>query len=118
MGGGPDKEHVVIILSDPEPEHITALLKRQFPYFDITYYQVSREGNGPKSKNLGSQVPDGEFTIRRQQTCCHLFDLISVMIEDGVVIARGGFCCNPYSLRDQFGNILNRPDSSCQFHVE
>ncbi|KAJ9628289.1 uncharacterized protein PV06_01268 [Exophiala oligosperma] len=58
MGGGPDKEHVVIILSDPEPEHITALLKRQFPYFDITYYQVSREGNGPKSKNLGSQVPD------------------------------------------------------------
>lgn len=60
MGGGPDKEHLVIALMDPEPKHITALLKQQFPYFDITYFQVSREGSGPKTKDLGSQIPDGE----------------------------------------------------------
>ncbi|KAL6246415.1 hypothetical protein RBB50_006651 [Rhinocladiella similis] len=58
MGGGPDKEHLVIALMDPEPKHITALLKQQFPYFDITYFQVSREGSGPKTKDLGSQIPD------------------------------------------------------------
>ncbi|KAJ9500785.1 hypothetical protein H2202_004001 [Exophiala xenobiotica] len=57
MGGGPDKEHVLITLGDAEPKHITATLKQQFPHFDITYFQVSRD-TGPKSVNAGSQVPD------------------------------------------------------------
>ncbi|KIW56465.1 hypothetical protein PV05_05124 [Exophiala xenobiotica] len=57
MGGGPDKEHVLITLGDPEPKHITGMLKQQFPHFDITYFQVSGD-TGPKTENAGSQVPD------------------------------------------------------------
>ncbi|KIV85712.1 hypothetical protein PV11_01373 [Exophiala sideris] len=42
MGGGPDKEHLVIAHWDPEPKHETSLIKQLFPYIDITYVQVSR----------------------------------------------------------------------------
>ena len=62
MGGGPDKEQVLIALADPEPKHITAMLKYQFPHFDITYFQVSRD-TGPKTENAGSQVPDGQSLV-------------------------------------------------------
>jgi hypothetical protein len=69
MGGGPDKEHVLITLGDAEPKHITAMLKQQFPHFDITYFQVSRD-TGPKSVNAGSQVPDGKKSPCLCYCCC------------------------------------------------
>ncbi len=62
MGGGPDKEHVLITLGDPEPKHITGMLKQQFPHFYITYFQVSGD-TGPKTENAGSQVPDGQSLV-------------------------------------------------------
>lgn len=45
MGGGPDKEHLLIVLWEPEPKHITAEIKRRFPYFDITYIQLDLSSN-------------------------------------------------------------------------
>ena len=59
MGGGPDKEHLLIVLWDPEPKHITAELKRRFPYFDITYVQLSMQSK-PFADN-SDQVSKGEF---------------------------------------------------------
>ena len=60
MGGGPDKEHLVIILWDPEPKHITEEIKRLFPYFDITYYQLGSTSN-PWEGDTAKGVPTGEF---------------------------------------------------------
>ncbi len=59
MGGGPDKETVLIILWDPEPKAITAMLKRQFPHFDITYLQVAPRAATEWAAS-GNEVPDGE----------------------------------------------------------
>ncbi|EXJ78163.1 hypothetical protein A1O3_09324 [Capronia epimyces CBS 606.96] len=49
MGGGPDRENVLITLFDPEPKDTIAELKRRFPYFDITYVHVSVPTKGAKS---------------------------------------------------------------------
>ena len=38
MGGGPDKEHLVIILWDPEPKEITDGIRKRFPYMKVTYF--------------------------------------------------------------------------------
>jgi hypothetical protein len=59
MGGGPDKETVLIVLWDPEPEAITAMLKRQFPHFDITYLQVAPRA-GVSWVESYKEVPDGQ----------------------------------------------------------
>lgn len=56
MGGGPDKEHLVIALWDPEPTHITDEIKRRWPHIEITYVQLA----SPISfKDVGDQVPPG-----------------------------------------------------------
>lgn len=62
MGGGPDKEHLVIILWDPEPKDTIAEIKKRFPYFDITYLQLSRTSN-PWGGELSKGVPTGEFQV-------------------------------------------------------
>ncbi|KAK7900686.1 hypothetical protein LTR67_002970 [Exophiala xenobiotica] len=80
MGGGPDKEHVLITLGDAEPKHITAMLKQQFPHFDITYFQVSRD-TGPKSVNAGSQVPDGPAIDLMKTPSLKLIHLFSAGID-------------------------------------
>ena len=59
MGGGPDNEHLLIVLWQPEPKHITAELKRRFPYFDITYVELSMPSK-PFSDN-SHLIPKGEF---------------------------------------------------------
>jgi len=58
MGGGPDKEHLLIAMWFPEPKHIIAEIKRRFPYFDITYFQFDM----PKLAlaDRGSLVPKGK----------------------------------------------------------
>ncbi|KIX01634.1 uncharacterized protein Z518_09360 [Rhinocladiella mackenziei CBS 650.93] len=56
MGGGPDKEHLLITMWEPEPKHITAELKRRFPYFDITYIPVQRKER--QLSDSGRDVPD------------------------------------------------------------
>lgn len=57
MGGGPDKEHLLIVLWDPELKELTAELKRRFPSFDITYiHQALKESFVDDS----TTVPDGE----------------------------------------------------------
>ncbi|KIW87747.1 uncharacterized protein Z519_11721 [Cladophialophora bantiana CBS 173.52] len=59
MGGGPDKEHLLIVLYEPEPKHLTAEIKRRFPYFDITYFQLNvmlgRHG-GEASKSVPQEL--------------------------------------------------------------
>lgn len=59
MGGGPDKEHLLIVHWDPEPKHTTAHIKQQFPYIDITYIQVSKSIL-PEVGN-SDQISDGEL---------------------------------------------------------
>lgn len=59
MGGGPDKEHLLIVLWEPEPKHIIDELKRRFPYIDITYIRVAPPGK--TFKDVPSSVPDGEW---------------------------------------------------------
>ena len=58
MGGGPDKEHLLIVLWDPEPKHITDSIRSRWPHIEITYFQL----NGPISfKDVGDQVPPGQL---------------------------------------------------------
>lgn len=40
MGGGPDKEHLLVIHYEPKPDTILKDIKQQFPYIDITYLQT------------------------------------------------------------------------------
>ncbi|EXJ56812.1 hypothetical protein A1O7_07156 [Cladophialophora yegresii CBS 114405] len=56
MGGGPDKEHLLITLWEPEPKHITAEIKRRFPYIEITYLELEMSSN-PWGGDLTKGVP-------------------------------------------------------------
>jgi len=60
MGGGPDKEHLLIALWDPEPVAFTGEIKRRFPYIDITYFQLPPLGARP-FKDAVNNVPPGEW---------------------------------------------------------
>ena len=53
MGGGPDKEHMVIVLWEPEPTAQIAELKRRFPYITITYINAS-DTNKRRDDNAAS----------------------------------------------------------------
>ena len=61
MGGGPDKEHLIIAHWDPEPKGETSLIKQLFPYIDITYVQVSR--NIRPNVDNSNQISDGELIL-------------------------------------------------------
>ncbi|EXJ88460.1 hypothetical protein A1O1_05390 [Capronia coronata CBS 617.96] len=56
MGGGPDKEHVLITLFDPEPKDITGELRRRFPHFEVTYVQVSPSRKD--AEKAGNEISD------------------------------------------------------------
>jgi hypothetical protein len=61
MGGGPDKEHLLIALWDPEPVHITSEIKRRFPHIEVTYVQLPPLGENPfKDAHKTNTVPSGE----------------------------------------------------------
>lgn len=49
MGGGPDKEHLLILSWSDEPENLKAEIKRRFPYIDVTYRKV-----------MGAAIPKDE----------------------------------------------------------
>ena len=53
MGGGPDREHMLIVLRSPEPKGLTAKIKERFPYIDVTYFQIksTRANNVPEEKD-------------------------------------------------------------------
>lgn len=40
MGGGPDKEHMVVILFGSEPKQYTDEIRKQFPYIEVTYFSL------------------------------------------------------------------------------
>jgi hypothetical protein len=58
MGGGPDREHMLIVLWNPEPKDLIAKIKERFPYIDVTYFQLksTRANNVPKAEK---GVPKG-----------------------------------------------------------
>lgn len=63
MGGGPDKEHLLIALWDPEPVHFTSEIKRRFPYIDINYVQIPPPTSASWKQNIADSanaVPAGE----------------------------------------------------------
>jgi hypothetical protein len=64
MGGGPDKEHLLIVLWEPEPKHITAEIKRRFPYIEITYLQLDLSSN-PWGGDMTKGVPTGQYLLPR-----------------------------------------------------
>ncbi len=47
MGGGPDKEHLLVVMEQPKPEDIFAKLKQRFPYVDITFVQIKDDKVDP-----------------------------------------------------------------------
>jgi hypothetical protein len=62
MGGGPDREHMLIVLRSPEPKGLTAKIKERFPYIDVTYFQIksTRANNVPAEEKdvlKGSCLP-------------------------------------------------------------
>ncbi|OCT48959.1 hypothetical protein CLCR_05293 [Cladophialophora carrionii] len=63
MGGGPDKEHLLIALWEPEPKHITAEIKRRFPYIEITYLELELSSN-PWGGDMTKGVPTGQYHVR------------------------------------------------------
>jgi hypothetical protein len=61
MGGGPDREHMLIVLRSPESKGLTAKIKERFPYIDVTYFQIksTRANNVPEEKD----VPKGSYLL-------------------------------------------------------
>jgi hypothetical protein len=58
MGGGPDREHMLIVLRSPEPKDLIAKIKEKFPYIDVTYFQTkSTRANNVPAEEKG--VPKG-----------------------------------------------------------
>ena len=53
MGGGPDKEHLLVILEQPKPDGILDNLKQRFPYIDITYVRT-KDGKAEPGVDLKS----------------------------------------------------------------
>ncbi|KIW83348.1 hypothetical protein Z517_02593 [Fonsecaea pedrosoi CBS 271.37] len=56
MGGGPEKEHLLIVLWQPEPKDVTAEIQRRFPHFEIKYFQQLPPEGGQIVDKRG-QVP-------------------------------------------------------------
>ena len=47
MGGGPDKEHLLITNYAPEPTELVKLIRQKFPYVEVSYVQTQTLfGNG------------------------------------------------------------------------
>jgi len=60
MGGGPDREHMLIVLRSPEPKDLIAKIKERFPYIDVTYFQIK----GTRANNVRAEekdVPKGSY---------------------------------------------------------
>ena len=60
MGGGPDREHMLIVLESPEPKGLIAKIKERFPYIDVTYFQIK----GTRANNVRAEekdVPKGSY---------------------------------------------------------
>ena len=54
MGGGPDREHMLIVLRSPEPKGLIAKMKGRFPYIDVTYHQIkSTRANNVSAEEKG-----------------------------------------------------------------
>jgi hypothetical protein len=54
MGGGPDREHMLIVLRSPEPNGLVAKMKERFPYIDVTYFQMkSTRANSVPAEGKG-----------------------------------------------------------------
>ena len=54
MGGGPDRERMLIVLRSPEPKGLIAKMKERFPYIDVTYFQSkSTRANGVPAEEKG-----------------------------------------------------------------
>lgn len=63
MGGGPDKEQLLIALWDPEPVHFTSEVKRRFPNIEVNYVQIappSASSWKDALKESSNAVPAGE----------------------------------------------------------
>lgn len=56
MGGGPDKEHMVILLWEPEPTKQIEEIKRRFPYISITYLNL-KDSNKPRDDGAKLDIP-------------------------------------------------------------
>ena len=56
MGGGPDKEHMVIVLWSPAPEARLTELKSLFPYIDITYLNLG-DHKHPTPNGTKQEIP-------------------------------------------------------------
>ena len=61
MGGGPDdREHMLIVLWNPEPKDLVAKIKEEFPYIDVTWFQLkSARANQLPESDQG--VPKGSY---------------------------------------------------------
>ena len=72
MGGGPEKEHMVIALWGPEPADRIAELRSRFPYIEVTYVDLGEPGaqdsqdgtdsserkqHSPKSAAVDAKIP-------------------------------------------------------------
>jgi hypothetical protein len=54
MGGGPDREHMLIVLRSPEPNGLITKMKERFPYIDVTYFQMkSTRANSVSAEEKG-----------------------------------------------------------------
>lgn len=66
MGGGPDKEQLLIALWDPEPVHFTSEVKRRFPNVEINYVQIPSPAASSWKDALresANAVPAGELLL-------------------------------------------------------
>lgn len=70
MGGGPDHEHMLILLANPEPKELITKIKERFPYIEVTYLQTQ----GHRS----NQVPEGEKGVPKGSSSPSLIFAASV----------------------------------------
>ncbi|OAL35235.1 hypothetical protein AYO20_05489 [Fonsecaea nubica] len=75
MGGGPEKEHLLIVLWQPEPKDVTAEIQRRFPHFEIKYFQ---------------QLPPegGQIVDKREQVPQELWQWATILITLSSLPAR------------------------------
>ena len=76
MGGGPDREHMLIVLWNPEPKELIAKIKQRFPYIDVTYFQIK--------STRANKVPDAEqgVPIGSYPPALSVFLYLSSSIDD------------------------------------
>lgn len=110
MGGGPDHEHLLIVLWSPEPKDLISKIKQRFPYIDVTYFQVqstraNKVQEAEKGVPKGSSLPQfhndlfssrTEFLMSEPSSSCYTPALGQTGYSDGTIRCTDNVCLQSF----------------------